>query len=268
LSRPSWAPAEIDLDRPSAARVYDYYLGGFHNFTADRQMALEAIRMWPDLPQIMQANRAFLRRAVRFVVREGVTQFLDVGSGIPTVGNSHEVAQQADAEARVVYVDVDPVAVAHSRAILAGNAGAAVVQADLRDPERILGDPAVSRLIDFDRPVAVLLVAVLHFIKDEDDPAALIAVLRQALVPGSFLVISHATQEGQPDLAGSHQQLYTRTATPMTMRSRGEVRGFFEGFEVVEPGVVYLPLWRPESASDVDEHPERFTGFAGVGRKR
>jgi SAM-dependent methyltransferase len=256
------------LDRPSAARVYDYYLGGFHNFTADRQMALEAIRMWPDLPQIMQANRAFLRRAVRFVVREGVTQFLDVGSGIPTVGNSHEVAQQADAEARVVYVDVDPVAVAHSRAILAGNAGAAVVQADLRDPERIVGDPAVRRLIDFDRPVAVLLVAVLHFIKDEDDPAALIAVLRQALVPGSFLVISHATQEGQPDLAGSHQQLYTRTATPMTMRSRSEVRGFFEGFDVVEPGVVYLPLWRPESASDVDEHPERFTGFAGVGRKR
>jgi SAM-dependent methyltransferase len=268
LSRPSWAPAEIDLDRPSAARVYDYYLGGFHNFTADRQMALEAIRMWPELPQIMQANRAFLRRAVRFVVREGVTQFLDVGSGIPTVGNSHEVAQQANADVRVVYVDVDPVAVAHSRAILAGNAGAAVVQADLRDPKRILGDPAVRRLIDFDGPVAVLLVAVLHFIKDEDDPAALIAVLREALVPGSFLVISHATQEGQPDLADSHQQLYTRTATPMTMRSQREVRGFFEGFDVVEPGVVYLPLWRPESVADVDEHPERFTGFAGVGRKR
>jgi SAM-dependent methyltransferase len=255
------------LDRPSAARVYDYYLGGFHNFTADRQMARDAIKMWPELPQIMQANRAFLRRAVRYAVAEGVTQFLDIGSGIPTVGNSHEVAQQADPEARVVYVDVDSVAVAHSRAILAGNAGAAVVQADLRDPQRILGDPTVRAMIDFDRPVAILLVAVLHFIKDEDDPAALIAQLREGVVPGSLLVISHATQEGQPDLAGSHQQLYTRTATPMTMRSKREVRGFFEGFDVVEPGVVYLPQWRPESSSDVDDHPERFTGFAGVGRK-
>ena len=171
MTRPSWAPPEIDLDRPSAARVYDFYLGGFHNFPADREMAREAIRMWPELPLMMQANRAFLRRAVRFAVGRGITQFLDIGSGIPTVGNSHEVAQQADPAARVVYVDIDPVAVAHSRAILGG---------DDRRPSccrptcairtAILADERVRGLLDLDRPVAMLLVALLHFVPDEDDP--------------------------------------------------------------------------------------------------
>lgn len=267
LSRPNWAPADVDLDRPSAARVYDFYLGGFHNFPADRAMGQEAIRMWPELPLMMQANRAFLRRAVRFAVREGVTQFLDIGSGIPTVGNSHEVARQADSAARVVYVDVDPVAVAHSRAILGDDPATTVVQADLRDPERILADESVRGLIDFDRPVAVLLVAVLHFVADEDDPRAVIARLRDAVVPGSYLVISHASQDGQPLLADSHQRLYARTATPMTMRSQREILGLFEGFDIVEPGVVPLQGWRPESPSEVLGDAKRMVGFAGVGMK-
>jgi hypothetical protein len=267
LSRPNWAPADVDLDRPSAARVYDYYLGGFHNFPADREMAKEAIRMWPELPLMMQANRGFLRRAVRFVVGQGVTQFLDIGSGIPTVGNSHEVARQADRSSRVVYVDVDPVAVAHSRAILADDAATAVVQADLRDPDRILGDESLRRLIDLDRPVAILLVAVLHFVANEDDPRVVIARLRDAVVPGSFLVISHASGDGQPVLADSHQRLYARTPTPMTMRSRGEILELFNGFDLVEPGVVPIQQWRPEAPSELPGSSKRMVGFAGVGMK-
>lgn len=264
--RPDWAPGEIDLDRPSAARVYDYYLGGSHNVAADREMAREAIAMWPELPLVMQANRAFLRRAVRYCIEQGVRQFLDIGSGIPTVGNVHEVAQQAASDARVVYVDVDPVAVSHSRALLAGNDLATVVQADLRTPDRVLGDPDVRALLDFDQPVAVLLVAVLHFVPDDDHPGALVARLIESLAPGSFLVISHASQDGQPDRIAEHRALYSRTATPMTMRNRDEVTALFGRCELVEPGVVFLPQWRPDSPQDVDDSPERFTGFAGVGR--
>src|SRR4051795_1519027 len=148
MHRPSWVPAEVDLSRPSAARVYDYYLGGSHNLAVDRRMAREAISLWPDLPAIMQANRAFLRRAVRYLVERGTTQFLDIGSGIPTVGNVHEAAQQARAGARVVYVDSDPVAVAHSRAILAGDERTAVVHADLREADGLLADPLLAKTID------------------------------------------------------------------------------------------------------------------------
>lgn len=272
MSRPSWAPAEIDLSRPSAARVYDYYLGGFHNFAADREMAQEAIRMWPELPLMMRANRAFLRRAVRFAARQGVTQLLDIGSGIPTVGSSHEVAQKEDAAARVVYVDIDPVAVVHSRAILAGDAATMVLQGDLRDPDRITGDPAVRSLIDFDRPVAILLVAVLHFVDDADDPNALIARLYDAVAPGSLVVISHASPDGQQELAATHQQLYARTATPMTMRSKSRIEELFGGFELIAPGVVPIQHWHPESPDDSAEESidsgKRMVGFAGVGVKR
>lgn len=268
MLRPNWAPSNLDLDRPSAARVYDYYLGGFHNFAVDREMAREAMRLWPELPQIMQANRAFLRRAVRFAAREGVRQFLDIGSGIPTVGNSHEVAREADPSARVVYVDVDPVAVAHSRAILAGDADTGVVQADLRDPDRVVNDAAVRELIDFDQPIGLLLVAVLHFVPDEDEPQAVIGRLREVIAPGSLLVISHASQDGQPDLADSHQRLYARTPTPMTMRSQRQIQDFFDGFEIVEPGVVPMQDWHPESSPEATAAPLRMVGFAGVGRKR
>ncbi|RBY76419.1 hypothetical protein DQ238_17150 [Geodermatophilus sp. TF02-6] len=268
MDRPSWAPSEVDLSRPSAARVYDFYLGGSHNLEVDRSMAREAISLWPDLPAIMQSNRAFLRRAVRHLAGQGITQFLDIGSGIPTVGNVHEVAQQASPDARVVYVDNDPVAVAHSRAILAGDERTAVVHGDLREPEAVLEDSRVRATIDLDRPVAVLMVAVLHFVRDEDDPARAVATIRDRLAPGSHLAISHASAEGRPDSAESHQELYRRTPTPMTMRSRAEIARFFDGFDLVEPGLVWLPLWRPEDPSSAGDRPERMTGFAGVGRRR
>jgi SAM-dependent methyltransferase len=268
MDRPSWVPAEVDLSRPSAARVYDFYLGGSHNLEVDRRMAREAIALWPDLPAIMQSNRAFLRRAVRYVADQGITQFLDIGSGIPTVGNVHEAAQQADPRSRVVYVDSDPIAVAHSRAILAGDERTAVVQADLREPEVLLAHPSVTATLDLTRPVAVLMVAVLHFVPDEDDPRDAVARLAARLVPGSYLVLSHASAEGRPEMAGSHRQLYRRTPTPMTMRSHADITRLFDGFELVEPGLVWLPLWHPDSPGAVEQRPERTTGYAGVGRKR
>jgi SAM-dependent methyltransferase len=268
MSRPSWSPVEIDTSRPSAARVYDYYLGGFHNFAADREMARQAIEMWPELPLMMRINRAFLRRAVRFAARQGVTQLLDIGSGIPTVGNSHQIAQQEDAAARVVYVDIDPVAVTHSRAILAEDPATVVLQADLRDPDQILNDESVRDMIDFDRPVAILLVAVLHFIDDEDDPKGLVARLYDAVAPGSILIISHASQDGQRELAETHQRLYARTPTPMTMRSRSHIRDLFGDFELVEPGVVPIQEWHPASPAELIDDSKRMVGFAGVGMKR
>jgi len=267
MERPSWVPAEVDLSRPSVARVYDFYLGGSHNLEIDRRMAREAIALWPDLPAIMQSNRAFLRRAVRYVAAQGIDQFLDIGSGIPTVGNVHEAAQQANPEARVVYVDSDPVAVAHSRAILTGNERTAVVQADLREPEALFEHPSVRATIDLARPVAVLMVAVLHFVPDEDRPQDAIARLGARLAPGSYLVLSHASAEGRPEMAGSHRQLYSRTPTPMTMRSRDEIERLFDGFELVDPGVVWLPLWHPDHPGEAEQAPERTTGYAGVGRK-
>jgi len=252
------------LSRPSAARVYDYYLGGAHNLEVDRRMAREAISLWPDLPTIMQSNRAFLRRAVRYLGERGITQFLDIGSGIPTVGNVHEVARRVNPWARVVYVDNDPVAVAHSRAILAKDQRTVVVHADLREPDTIFNDASIRETFDLDLPVAVLMVAVLHFVPDEDDPVGVVARSREWLAPGSHLVLSHASAEGRPEVASSHRELYSRTPTPMTMRSRAEIARLFDGFELVEPGLVWLPLWRPEDP-DADQNPERTTGFAGVG---
>jgi SAM-dependent methyltransferase len=247
--------------------VYDYYLGGSHNFAVDREMARRAISMWPELPQIMQANRAFLRRAVEYLIGQGVRQFLDIGSGIPTVGNVHEVAHATAPDSRVVYVDVDAVAVAHSREILAGDERTAVVHADFLDVDAVLGSDEVRHLLDLSQPVGVLLVALLHFVPSEADPAAAIARYRDVAAPGSFLVVSHATQEGQPDQAGPHQALYRRTGTPMTMRSREEIGALFTGFDLVPPGLVFLPQWRPDPGAPVEDRPERFTGLAAVGRK-
>lgn len=267
MQRPSWAPTEVDLERPSVARVYDYYLGGLHNFPVDRAMAARAVDEWPDLPQIMQANRAFLRRAVRYAVDAGIHQFLDIGSGIPTVGNVHEVAQAADPQARVVYVDVDPVAVAHSRALLEGDRSTRVVQADFCDPDAVLSDPAVRELLDLDQPIALLVVALLHFVPDARDPGGLLARYREAMAPGSLLVLSHASADGAPAYADDHQDLYRRTGTPMRMRSRDEVTALFDGFTIVDPGVVFFPLWHPDDPVAAAQNPERFTGYVAVGRR-
>lgn len=265
MQRPNWVPAGTDLDKPNAARIYDYYLGGSHNFEVDREVARRAIALWPDLPQIMRSNRAFLRRSVQFLAERGITRFLDIGSGIPTFCPVHEIARTVQPGARVVYVDNDPVAVAQSRLILGEDPFSSVVEADLRAVPDLLSRPEVVELLAPGEPVAVMLVAVLHFVTDEYEPEKLVAQLRDALPAGSAIAISHASMDGRPDQADSHQDLYKRTATPMTMRSRERVTRLFEGFELVEPGVVFLPEWRPEDRSAVGPSPERMTGVAGVG---
>ncbi|MFJ3761515.1 SAM-dependent methyltransferase [Streptomyces sp. NPDC090080] len=267
MERPAWAPRSIDISVPSVSRIYDYYLGGSHNFEVDREAARKAMAHLPGLPKIMQANRAFMRRAVRYAAGAGIEQFLDIGSGIPTFGNVHEVAQAARPGAHVVYVDHDPVAVAHSEAVLAGNEGADVVAADLRKPQEILSSPQVERLIDLNRPVALLLVAILHFVEDADDPYGTVAQLRNALAPGSLLILTHASYERiplAPERAESAVDVYKDIRNPLIMRSRDEIARFFEGYDMVEPGLVPMPHWRPESAPE-DEDPYAFAGFAGVG---
>jgi SAM-dependent methyltransferase len=268
MERPAWAPQGIDISVPSVSRIYDFYLGGSHNFEVDRAAARKAMEFMPGLPKIMQANRAFMRRAVNYAVGAGITQFLDIGSGIPTFGNVHEVARRATPDARVLYVDHDPVAVAHSRAVLDGDERSGVVAADLRKPRQILDSPEAG-LLDLERPVALLLVAVLHFIEEEDDPYAAVAELRDALAPGSLLMLTHASFEGipvPPEQAGGTVEVYRDIRNPLVMRSREQVTRFFDGYEMVEPGLVSMPHWRPDGPVD-QEDPYAFSGFAGVGRK-
>lgn len=268
MGRPAWAPSDIDLDRPSGARVYDYFLGGAHNFAVDRRLADMIASMTPDIGDTMRANRAFLRRVVRhLVVDRGITQFLDIGSGIPTVGNVHEVAQQADPSCRVVYVDVDPIAVSHSRAILEGVGGTVVVHADARDVEGIVADPEVRAMLDFTRPVAVLILGVLHFVPDADDPAGIVARLRDAVPAGSMLALVNVTHEDQPPEVIEAQKLSSRTGTPIFLRSRAELQAQFDGWTLVEPGLVHLPLWHPEAPLAAGERPERFGALAGLAVK-
>ncbi len=266
MERPSWVTEDVDLDRPSVARVYDYFLGGSHNFAVDREMAEQLLRLAPDAAEVMRANRAFLRRAVRFMIDEGITQFLDIGSGIPTVGNVHEIAQKANPAINVVYVDIDAVAVAHSRAMLEGQSNTAIVRADLREPAAILAADEVTRLIDFSRPVGLLIVSVLHFLADDGHPQEATAQLREALPPGSLLAISHSMWGARPETA-EVEKLYQRSTNQVIPRTAEEIAAFFGDFDLVEPGVVFLPVWRPDSPDDVDDHPERFVSLAGVARK-
>nr|MDT0662575.1 SAM-dependent methyltransferase [Micromonospora sp. DSM 115978] len=267
MERPDWAPDNIDLSRPSVARAYDYWLGGSHNFEVDREFARQAMAAVPDLRLVARANREFLHRAVRFMLGQGIRQFLDVGSGIPTVGNVHEIAERVDPDARVVYVDIDPVAVAHSEQILADRPNAIALLEDLRHAEAILDHPETRRLLDLDQPVGLLLVSVVHAIPDQDDPYGLVKRLWTALAPGSCVAISHVTTDSRPDEMGEGARLSGRTQTPVTARTKSQVEAFFTGLDLVEPGLVWSPLWRPESPADVGENPERMSFYVGVGRR-
>ncbi|HEX9033001.1 MAG TPA: SAM-dependent methyltransferase [Streptosporangiaceae bacterium] len=258
-------PDGVETGRPSVARLYDFFLGGHHNFAADRELARKMIEAEPNARYILRENRRFLGRAVSFLINAGVRQFIDLGSGIPTQENVHEIAQRGSADARVVYVDNDPVAVAHSRQILSGNSLATVIEADLRNPGAVLDHPDTTRLIDFSQPVGLLMIAVLHFVPDSDDPAGLVGTFAQRLASGSYLAISHATQEAAPSTAAQVQDLYKSSSAAAYTRTHAEIMRFFAGFEMVDPGLVYLPQWRPEG--DLPEHPERAWFYAGVGRK-
>ena len=267
MERPTWAPDGVDMAVPSPARMYDALLGGSHNFEVDRQAASMAIELVPDLPRLALSNRAFLRRAVRFLIDSGIRQFLDIGSGIPTVGNVHEVAQAIDPECRVLYVDIDRVAVEHAQAILRDNPHADAIEADVRNPGEVVAAARGSGLIDTDEPIGVLLIALLHLVGDAEDPGGVVESLSALAPSGSYIAISHLTSAQRPEDAatlGAHAA--KKSGVGIHFRSRDEITAFFDGLTVVEPGVVELPQWRPESEHDMYEGPGRSLGLAGVGR--
>jgi len=265
------------MTRPSkpatAARIYDYFLGGTHNFPADREAAKGILAMFPQTRLGAQINRAFMRRAVRYLCDAGVTQFLDIGSGIPTEGNVHEIAQEADPQVRVVYVDIDPVAVSESQELLEGNEFAVAIQGDARDPKSIVEHPLVGKVIDFEQPVAVLLVALLHFVNDDDEARSILRRLVEVMAPGSYLVLSHGADEIVPDLPSEdverlHEIYKRQTATSLRLRTRAQIEGFFEGLEIVEPGIVWLPDWRPapDDPPLAADDTIRYGSLGGIGK--
>ena len=255
-------------DSPSIARIYDYYLGGSHNNPADRQAAEKLSAVLPELPELLRANRAFLRRSVHFLAGAGIHNFLDLGSGIPTAGNVHEIAQEYDATTRVVYVDNDPVAVAESRLLLDGNDRCAAIEGDLREPAVILADPQVNRLLllDLGEPVAILMYSVLHFVLDDSEAAALVATYIDALPSGGYFAISHAGGSAvRPDALGQATETYSRSVSPMKLRSPEQLREMLVGLELVEPGVVHCSDWRPDPGAATDPRP--LPQICAVGRK-
>lgn len=258
----------IDSARPNAARMYDYFLGGKDNYAIDRAAGDKVLAVLPEARTASWENRGFLQRAVRFLAMRGVRQFIDIGTGLPTRGHVHEVAQDEAPSSRVVYVDNDPVVLAHARALLQkpGGPNVSVVEGDLREPEKIFADPAVRAQIDFDRPVAVLVVAVLHFVSDAEDPHGVVDRIRAGLAPGSYLVLSHGTAESRPELVSPVTDVYQHVNSSIFARSRAEIAGMLDGFELVEPGLTYVRQWRAGSGvSDLD--PEGSLSLAAVGRK-
>jgi hypothetical protein len=260
-----FAPADIDTTKPHPARMYDFYLGGKDNYAADKEAAGEVIRRAPEIRDIARVNRDFLGRAVRFLAGEaGIRQFLDVGTGIPTAGNVHEVAGRVAPDARVVYVDNDPIVNVHANALLTGAGTTGIVLADLRDPKAILSHPTTRRLINFDEPVALLLIAVLHFVRDDEHPAELVATLRDALPAGSYLALSHVTGDFRSKAAADAMGVYNQATSSVTLRSHNQISAFFPGFELVEPGLVQSPLWRPDG--DLPVNMDKLWIYGGVAR--
>ncbi|GAA2865866.1 SAM-dependent methyltransferase [Streptosporangium fragile] len=255
------APKGIQTHIPNVARMYDYYLGGKDNFPADREAAEQVLKVVPEIRYSARSNRAFLGRVVAFLAESGIRQFLDIGAGLPTQNNVHQVAP----DARVVYVDNDPTVLVHGRAILGKNENVTIVEGDVRRPAEILENPDVRAAIDFDEPVAVLLLAIMHFVPDEDDPEGIIATLRGAMTPGSHLALSHVAIDARPEAADGVVQVYDRASSPFVARTGKEIIRMFDGFDVVEPGIVNLPEWRPEPGAAV---PYRDVGnyfLGGVG---
>ncbi len=263
-----WVPRGVDVTVPNAARVYDYWLDGAHNLAVDREMANKIEKIMPAVRDAARVQRSFLRRAVLFMVDSGIRQFLDIGSGIPTVGNVHEIAQRADPECRIVYVDKEPVAVAHSEQLLEGNDRTAVIQANLRDVEDILDHPETKRLLDLDQPIGLLMLSLLHFVPDSWDPVGILARYRDRIAPGSYLALSNVTADDDPAGLTEATRHYKNIPEPLYLRSRDEVLRLFAGFELVEPGLVGSALWRPSGPGDISVNAKMNTLLhGGVGRK-
>jgi hypothetical protein len=252
----------VDPNIPNAARMYDYFLGGSHNFAADREAVDRITAVMPFAAQVIHANRYFLGRAVRFCAREGIDQFLDLGSGIPTVGNVHEAARAIDPAARVGYVDNEPVTVASAAALLDGDPLATITAADLREPDAVFAAPGVRDLLDLSRPVALLTVSVLQFVHDDAEAAAIVERYRGRLVPGSLHVLSHVTGDHDRTELTAAEDVYRSTANPGRLRSRDQVAALLDGLELVEPGIVDVTEWRPDDAAGTQHRGV----WAAVGR--
>jgi S-adenosyl methyltransferase len=268
----SFSARDVDATIPNAARMYDLWLGGSHNFEADHRFAQKVMQVCPLLPELARHNRSFLWRVVMFCADQGIAQFLDLGSGIPTVGNVHEIAHSVIPDARVVYVDIDPTAVATSQKLLSDNPSALAMEADIRDPDTILDHPLTQQLINFEEPLALLMVAVLPFISDHDRPAEIVARFRDRLPSGSYMAISHFSLENAaPEVAPQTEaaiDLYARTASPVTVRTRAELAEFFTDMHILEPGIVYIAEWRPANLNDPDvTSPVRTLNYAAIGYK-
>jgi SAM-dependent methyltransferase len=267
-AEPGHVSPQIDTTTANVARMYDYWLGGKDNFEADRVAAEKVLTQMPGQRRSVLENRRFLRRAVGFLAAEaGIDQYLDIGVGLPTQGAVHEVAQEVNPRSRVAYVDYDPAVVAHGNALLATPDQSVVVQEDVRRPGELLANPVIRGHIDFGRPVAVLVLAIMHFVSDEDDPAAIMACLREALAPGSYLVLTHICLELLPDKAAAARakDVYQKAGQPIKARSTEEIRGFFGDFELVEPGLVPKHAWRPPTGTAAADPSDISLG--GVARK-
>jgi SAM-dependent methyltransferase len=267
-------PAEVDTTKPNAARMYDWYLGGAHNFEVDREFGRRVEAIWPNIKPVARHNRAFLRRVVRDSLDAGIRQFLDIGSGVPTVGNVHEVCADAQPPAHVVYVDYEPVAFAAGQVLLEEQGvadRATVIQEDLREPDAILDHPETRRLLNFDEPVCLLTVALFHFISDADRPKDILAAYRDRLAPGSRLALTHiACDEAPPaerERVLAFCEAYQDTSNPLYCRDRAEVTAFFDGWDLLDPGVVFIPDWRPVNPPD-ESDPARPLAWCGVGELR
>ena len=263
---PTWVTPDVDTDTPSIARLYDYLLGGKHNVESDRELGRQAIKAAPGIVMLIRENRKFLRRAVRFALEQGIDQFLDLGSGIPTRGSIHETAEKINPAARIVYVDRDPVAVAHGNRLLADNPNAASVQANLLDPAEVLNTDAVRSLLDLNRPIGMFVLSVLHFFPDSEVLPAL-EEYRRRLPSGSLLLISTATGSGNDGSAGLVRDLYAQQFETFALRSAEETRALFGDFELLEPGIVFPTQWRPDKPADVGDQPERYSYLVGGARK-
>jgi hypothetical protein len=258
------APEGIHESIPLGARVYDYILGGKHNFAVDREAAERVLAVAPDGRLLARMQRKFLVRVVRLMAESGIRQFIDLGTGIPTSPSVHEVARAVDASARVVYVDFNAMVVAHNRALLATDDGVITIKEDIRRPDRILANPELRALIDFEEPVGVLLLAVIHNISDEYDPAGIVARFRDRMAPGSYIAISQFAPGGDPKATAALEEIYATTPWPKTLRSPAEIQRLFDGFELLPPGVVDVQRWRPEGG----EPPRTALSMpGGVGRK-
>ncbi|GAA4608092.1 hypothetical protein BJY16_006665 [Actinoplanes octamycinicus] len=265
-------PVNLNTDRPHPARVYDYLLGGKDNFAADREAAQRGLQANPDSRIPPRENRLFLRRAVRFLAEQGIDQFLDIGTGIPSAPNVHHVAQSVNPRARIVYVDNDPIVLTHARALLTSHPDGKTdyLDADLRDVDTILDAVKASGTLDLDRPVGLLLIAILHFVGDEHDPWTIVDRLLAALPSGSYLALSHLTGDFRPEAWAQVAEIYRKQGVTMQVRSRAGIERFFTGLELVDPGLQVVPAWRPELGEPTGEAPPedaRVSVYGGVARK-